>query len=214
MNRDNLLFLVIGVLTGFISGYLLHEVMAARQPPRLVANSPSGIAGGAVELGGGMPAGPNAGQSGAGQSGTGPSGAPMEEIARLRDHVAANPEDLDSVLLLANLNYDIKSWERAGALYEQYLELRPESPDILTDLGVTLRERGLFDQALATFQRAEGLSETHWQSLYNQVVVLAFDQKNFTEARAVLKRLQRLQPSNPEIDRLAQEVERQSGATT
>ncbi|MBZ0114952.1 MAG: tetratricopeptide repeat protein [Thermoanaerobaculia bacterium] len=204
MNRDNLLFLVIGVLTGFISGYLLQDVMSARQPPRLVANSTTGVAGGVAAPGGSMPAAPNPNQG----------LPPMEEILRLREYVAANPEDADSVLLLANLNYDIKSWEKAGQLYEQYLALRPESPDILTDLGVTFRERGLFNQALETFQRAENLSDSHWQSLYNQVVVLAFDQKNFAEAREVLARLRTLQPDNPEIDRLAQEVERQAGETT
>jgi uncharacterized protein HemY len=99
-------------------------------------------------------------------------------------------------------------------LYEQYLALRPQSPDILTDLGVTFRERGLFNQALETFQRAESLSDTHWQSVYNQVVILAFDQKNFPAAQVVLERLKGMQPDNPEIDRLAEEVERQAGATT
>ena len=35
MSRDNLLYITIGVLAGFISGYFTHEVMATRQPPPL-----------------------------------------------------------------------------------------------------------------------------------------------------------------------------------
>ena len=35
MTRDHLLFLVGGLLGGFVLGYLGHEVVAARQPPRL-----------------------------------------------------------------------------------------------------------------------------------------------------------------------------------
>ena len=35
MTRDNLLYITIGVLAGFISGYFTHEVMATRQPPPL-----------------------------------------------------------------------------------------------------------------------------------------------------------------------------------
>jgi tetratricopeptide (TPR) repeat protein len=34
LNKDNLLFATIGLLLGFISGYLMHEVMVARQPLR------------------------------------------------------------------------------------------------------------------------------------------------------------------------------------
>ena len=35
MNKDNLIFAVIGILVGFIAGYLMHEVVASKQPPRL-----------------------------------------------------------------------------------------------------------------------------------------------------------------------------------
>src|SRR4028118_2157602 len=34
LTKDNLISVVLGILLGFIAGYLLHEVMAARQPPR------------------------------------------------------------------------------------------------------------------------------------------------------------------------------------
>ena len=195
MNRDNLLFLAIGLLTGFISGYLLHEVMAARQPARLAAGQGSE----------GLPA-PSERPATAGA----PGGVPMEEIIRLRDHVAQNPDDADSVLRLANLNYDIKRWQRAGELYQQYLSLRPDSPDVLTDLGVTLREQQRFDEALVSFSRAQELNPEHWQSLYNQVVVHAFDRQDFESANKLLARLSQMQPGNPEIGSLADEVARRS----
>ncbi len=197
MTRENTLYLVIGVLSGFISGYLMHETMAARQPARHVANQ-------AV-------AAPNPAPTAT--PGANPQGGPaMEEILRLRDHVAANPDDADSVLLLANLNYDIRRWDRAGELYEQYLGLVPDSPDVLTDLGVTLRERGQFGEALAKFQQAQTLSAGHWQSVYNEVVVHAFDLQDYAAADEALGRLRTLQPANPEIERLAQEVARRQSA--
>ena len=62
---DNLLFTTIGILTGFISGYFTHEVMAVRQPPSLAVLQ----AAQAAALGGahadGVPSGATQGRSGA-----------------------------------------------------------------------------------------------------------------------------------------------------
>jgi hypothetical protein len=43
VNKDNLLFATIGLLLGFISGYLLHEVMMARQPLRRLAGEAAAV---------------------------------------------------------------------------------------------------------------------------------------------------------------------------
>lgn len=215
MNRDNLLFTVIGVLFGFVSGYFVHEVVAARQPQR-VLDPVAALAGAAP---GGMP--PQSGQPGAGMpqptqpanpaaTQVGPGG--MEEIQRLRQWVADNPQDADAVLTLANLNYDIQNWSKARELYEQYLGLRPEHPDILTDLGVCLRQVGDPRAALARFNRAQEIDVVHWASRFNEVVVLAFDLGEFDPARAVIEELRTLQPGNAEVERLAAEIERRATA--
>jgi hypothetical protein len=52
----------------------------------------------------------------------------------------------------------------------------------------------------------------HWQSKFNQVIVLAFDLKKYGEAESVLAELKRLQPTNPDVARLAAEVDRQKKA--
>lgn len=191
MTRDNVLFIVIGLLTGFISGYFLHEVMAARQPP------PAGTAAAAADLPQ-TPAGePNA-------------EAPMQQILELRDYVEANPEDAEATLVLANLNYDIRNWERARDLYQRVLELGPPDPDVITDLGVCFRELGEYEEALERFRRAQELSDSHWQSLYNEAVVLAFDLERYEDAERIVDRLRRLQPDNERVERLATEIDRRS----
>src|SRR5688572_27139322 len=129
MNRDNALFVTIGLLAGFIAGYLLRDVMAPRQPPFQGApNTPGGTAANAGQ----SPPPPATVPGGASPAG---AAAPMAEIQRLRDYVEKNPEDADAVLVLANLNFDIKNWERARELYERHLRLRPGNPDVVTDLG-------------------------------------------------------------------------------
>jgi tetratricopeptide (TPR) repeat protein len=215
MTRDNLLYATIGILTGFISGYFVHEVMAARQPPPLAVlqAAQAALAQGAGEGpapsadpgGGGVP-------TGAGQGASGAPGPAMAEILRLKEQVEKNPNDAEAILTLANLNYDIRNWARSRELYERYLQLRPAQPDVLTDLGVSLRGLKLYPEALARFEEAQRLQDGHWQSLYNEVVVLAFDLKDMAKAQQVLGRLRRLQPDNPEVTRLADEVARRGGS--
>ena len=220
MTRDNLLLITIGVLAGFISGYFTHEVMAVRQPPPLAVLQAAQAAaqGGANLDGAGAGAGAEGGVApgdprGTGGGPAGGAGGPaMADILRLREQVEKNPNDADAVLTLANLNYDIRNWDRARQLYEHYLELRPPQPDMLTDLGVSLRGLKRFPEAMARFEQAQQLQDGHWQSLYNEVVVLAFDLKDMPKAQQVLARLRQLQPDNPEVAKLADEVARRGGS--
>lgn len=205
MQRDHILTLIIGLLAGFIAGYLVHDFMAMRQPARI----PAGGAAAQAALGAGqVPRG--SGPAPAAGEGTAP--ASMAEIQRLREHVDQNPNDADAILLLANLNFDIRNWARARDLYQRYLALRPRDPDVLTDLGVAHRELGEHRQALDLFAEAQRLQPDHWQSLYNQVVVLAFDLKDFNAADRALAALRQLQPANPSVTELAAEVARRRGA--
>ena len=83
---------------------------------------------------------------------------------------------------------------------------------MITDLGISYRETKNYDQALEQFQQARKLAPDHWQSYYNEVVVLAFDLKRHDEANQLLQELQRMQPSNPDVAKLAEAVTRQRNA--
>jgi cytochrome c-type biogenesis protein CcmH/NrfG len=206
VNRDNVLFSTIGLLVGFIAGYLMHETMAARQPA---------MAGTGVAAAG--PANPHAGL-GLDANGQPASGAPaaapaapgggpqMAEINALRAAVEKNPNDSAAVLKLAHLNFDIANWQRAKELYEHYLTLAPKDADVLTDLGVCQRELGQFEPALALFDEARKMAPTHWQSRFNAVVVLAFDLKRYDATAPILAELEKLQPANEDVKRLSTEV--------
>jgi tetratricopeptide (TPR) repeat protein len=216
LNKDNLLYSVVGILIGFVSAYLLFEAMAARQPPRLTPELRAQIAmpgENPAEAGGGPTDARTADTSNPGMGGVAPGAGPAsEEVQQLRAYVEQNPNDADAVLRLANLNFDIRNWGRAQELYNHYLTLRPGNADVLTDLGISYRETQHFDQALERFRQARELAPAHWQSYYNEVVVLAFDLKRFAEADPLLQELQRMQPSNPEVARLAEAVARQKSA--
>jgi cytochrome c-type biogenesis protein CcmH/NrfG len=218
LTKDNLLFATLGLMLGFISAYLTFEAMEARQPPRQLP----GRAQVAPGMAPGMPPGTPGAPGGAGPGAPGmpggagaPAGDPnaqMAEIQRLRDYVAANPNDAEAVLTLANMNFEISNWGRARELYQQYLKLKPESPDVMSDLGVALFNLGDHRAAIAEFHKAQALAPDHWRSLYNEVIVLTFGLKDEAEADRVLQKLQQMQPGNPEVQRLAAEIENRRNA--
>ena len=209
MNRDNLLFATIGILVGFIAGYLMHEVMSNRQPPRLTPEMRAQIVVPGGEQGGPAPAEAAPGAAPAAGGGTGPA---VQEVQKLKDYVAKNPNDAQAVRQLADLNFDIRNWQRAQELYRHYLKLKPDDADVLTDLGISYRETKEYDQALKHFTKAQKVAPDHWQAYYNQVVVLAFDLKKMDEANQVLAKLQQMQPGNPDVEKLAGAVAKQRNA--
>ncbi len=194
MNRENLLFAVIGLLGGFIAGYVMHEQMAAVQPTLRPA-----------------------GATGAPQAASGPSapqGMPAQaEIQRLRARLEADPNDTSALLELANLNFDIQNWSRARELYEKLLGLKPNDPDVLTDLGICLRAQGDFQGALARFRAAQALSASHWHSRFNEIVVLAFDLKDLDLAQQKLAALEKVAPGDANLERLSAEIQKLRNAS-
>lgn len=203
LTKDNVLFTVIGILLGFISGYLMHEVMAARQPPRLRPGMAANAQGMAAEAPGGAEAAAGAPAAGA---------PPMQEIQQLREYVESHPEDAEAIRKLANLNFDIRNWQRALELYERYLKLNPKDADAISDVGFCYRELKQFDRALAEFRRAQAADPAHWQSYFNEVVVLGIDQNRFDEADKALAKLRQMQPNNSDVEQLATEVNRRRTA--
>lgn len=210
MKRDNFLYVLFGLLIGFLSGYILHEVMAQRQPPLM----PFGQAAQAGTPAPGNSAQPGGDASASGSANAGSDADTMQQILQLRDYVAQHPEDSQAVLRLGNMNFEIKRWDSAAELYDRYLEAQPDNPDVITDLGVCNRQLGAYDQALDLFHQAQKLSPDHWQSRYNEVVVLAFDLNRPADAMPVLKDLERLQPDNEQVQQLAAEVKRRDQGTS
>lgn len=197
MQRDHVLFLVIGLLTGFIAGYILHEEMATRQPERRVA--------GQAATATAPPNAPAAAQQGAG-------GAAAPQVQALQQRLAQNPQDLEALRALGDMNVEItRDWARAADLYERYLAIEPDDVEVLTDLGICYRWLREPERALERFRRAKAIDPAFWQARYNEIIVLAFDLGDLDTAQSEVATLTAQQPANPEVARLAEEVARRQG---
>ncbi len=193
MTRENILFLfgglAFGILIGFGSYHAIHTAPSLEQ---------ASVGGGAVPAPQGPPGptqlGPNA-----------QGGAPMmARVNELKTLLQESPDDGQVLLKLANLYYDAAMWEQAAGYYERAIELVPPSADLLTDLGVCYRGLRRLDDALATFERANNLDPTHWQSLYNTVIVAGFDADRPELALEALQAMESMDPRPSELgeDRL------------
>jgi tetratricopeptide (TPR) repeat protein len=220
VNKDNLLFALFGLLLGFVTGWLMFENVALRQPPRLSQDQLAAVmAGGAVPGPGSAP--PAAGAP-PGMPGAAPATPQIDtsKLDELQSRLQQSPDDPDLILAVANESFDIASkagkapfvWQQARDRYLQYLSLKDANPDVLSDLGVTYRELGQYEDALKTFEQAEKLAPDHWQSKYNQVIVLAFDLKQYEKAESILDDLRKAHPDNTDIRQLAEAVARQRSA--
>ena len=189
MKREHVMFLfggvAFGILIGFGSYHAIHSVPSLAQAP---------IDGVVVPAPQGPSAPPQIGPNAEG-------GAPMVAMVnRLKRMLQESPNDDQVLLKLANLYYDAAMWEQAAGYYERVVELAPPSADLLTDLGVCYRGSGRFDDALATFERANKLEPAHWQSLYNTVVVAGFDVNRFELAIEALDAMESIDPRPSELD--------------
>jgi len=123
----------------------------------------------------------------------------VAEINALKRRLEQNPGDLQATTRLANLFHDVQMWDQALPFYERAIELAPDNPDILTDLGVCYKNLRRFDDALAMFQRAHGGNPDHWQSQFNIAVVSAFDLGDYDRALETLEPLMLMNPLPPQV---------------
>jgi Flp pilus assembly protein TadD len=209
VNRDNALFVLIGLLAGFIAGYLVQDIQVDRQAPRLVHGDDAAAPPGAGAAPTGSP-----GTAAAGAEGDAAARAQglMEEMRGLEGYLAENPDDAEATLRLGTLAIEVGNWGTCVQALERYVELRGESPDLLSDLGICYRGIGRVDRALALFDRAQEIEPDHWQSRFNEAMVLGLDQRDFEAAERVLDELRSLRPGDPGVERLAEAIEQRRPA--
>lgn len=109
-------------------------------------------------------------------------------------------------LARANAFFDQKQWEEARNAYLKYLEESPADAGAMADLGICYKELKEYELALRSFERALVVAPGHWQALYNKIIVLGFHLDKKPEAKKLMRDLQRLQPNNPDVARLARDV--------
>lgn len=188
---ERVLFLAAGILAGFTAAYLYLDKFpgpAAHVHDQAEADPHAGIPGfGQGGMPGDQPAMPP------------PNMALEQKIADLRAELEKKPGDYTLLVQLGNTAFDVENWPLAVESYEKALSLKRTDVNVLTDLGVSYRNQGKADKALALFDESLVVEPGHWQALFNKVIVIGIDQGNPGKAREILSELKKLREKNPEI---------------
>lgn len=116
------------------------------------------------------------------------------------------PDDFDSVVILANTQFDVGSYAEAKPLYEKAVGMKPDEIDVRTDLGTTYFRLGDTNKALATFRESLKLNPKHEQTLHNMAFV-AIQTGDYATAEDSLNKLAQVNPQNQNLAMLRQELD-------
>ncbi|HLL13706.1 MAG TPA: tetratricopeptide repeat protein [Pyrinomonadaceae bacterium] len=113
------------------------------------------------------------------------------------------PEELEPVVALGNINYDIGNFTAAEKWYTAALTRTPNDISVRMDLGMTflLRNPPDNERAITEFRRALEIDPRHEPTLQNMVVALT-RKGDKAEARTTLDKLESLYPANPALSQL------------
>lgn len=126
------------------------------------------------------------------------------DIQDLENSVAANPDDMNLTLQLANSLHDRLFYDKAVPYYKSYLLMNPKDANARVDLGICYKELGNFTEAENQMKMALHYAPNHLYAHYNLGIVY-LSEGNLEESNKWFKRTVALDP-NSEVGKRAQQL--------
>jgi tetratricopeptide (TPR) repeat protein len=123
----------------------------------------------------------------------------------------ADPDNLDALRGVGNLNYDHRKYDQAIAAYEHYLRKKSDDPEVRTDLGTMFLYTGNPDQAVVQYQKALALKPDFFEGYFN--LGIAYGEENHdAEARGAFQKAMALAPDDKAKSRVNEMLAKLDGA--
>ena len=188
MSRENILFAIIGILLGFIVGFMFASSMSQKMP------SPQGTAASQ-----GMPADhpPVAGGAGGGQSGQDPQ-AVREQVTASLEKARSEPNNFEAQVKAAELYYQIQRYDQAIEFLLKANQLKPTDYRTVVILGMVNLDAGHYDTAEKWYRAAMKMKS-------DDVMVLAglaaatLEKGDATAAEDAIAKLEKVDPSSVDL---------------
>lgn len=228
MNRQNILFTIIGLLAGFVGGFVMaNSLNRSSTLQNTVAQVPSGApnnpqiqsadikenSNGAMmpQVAETLEKADREPKNFAAQIQAGQMYARIQNTAKANEYlqraVEARQDRFEDLATLGNGFFDLKNFEEAEKWYSKALEKNPDDVDVRTDLGSTFMERSNpdLDRAIQEYQASLAKSPNHENSLFNLAV--AYSRKGNAEgAQQMLQRLEKINPASTLVTNLKQKL--------
>jgi cytochrome c-type biogenesis protein CcmH/NrfG len=130
------------------------------------------------------------------------------QIQTLKEIVKKDPKNLPAWVELGNLYFDTDQPKEAIEAYSQYLAVKPDNPDVRTDMGIMYRKLGQFDKALEEFRKAAQNDPKHVNSRYNIGLVLLHDKQDSGGAIRAWEEYLKVDPNSERAQRIRAQIEK------
>lgn len=130
------------------------------------------------------------------------------QIQTLKEIVKKDPNNLPAWVELGNLYFDTDQPKEAIEAYGRYLAVKPDNPDVRTDMGIMYRKLGQFDRALEEFRKAARSDPKHVNSRYNIGLVLLHDKQDIQGAIKAWEEYLKVDPNSEKSQRIRAQMEK------
>jgi cytochrome c-type biogenesis protein CcmH/NrfG len=187
MTRDNLLFAIIGVLLGFIVGFIFASTMSQRYGPTatpalsanqtLPADHPPISAGGDTQQ------------------------DPQQMIAQVQTAIAKarnNPKDFEAQITAAKLEYQVQRYDETVEFLLRANQIKPDDYEVLAMLGEANMEGAHYDQA-ETWYKAALAKKPGDVSVLASLAFMHLQKGDAKAAEKSIAALEKADPSNQDL---------------
>ena len=204
MTRDNLLFGIIGILLGFIGGFLLAGNITQREAA-MRANPQSAQSG---QLPANHP--PIAGDQGT----TGEGGLQMlASVQTAMKQARENPNDFDAQVTAAKLEYQIGRYDQAIEYLLAANKIKPKDFDTMAMLGVANLDASHFDASEKWYRAALQIKPDDMPTVDGLCAAL-LSKGDAKAAEEQINRLAKIDPSNQDLPQFREKLSQlKSGKT-
>ena len=191
MTRDNLLFAIIGILLGFIIGFMFASSMSQRNPT--TTNLPSSQ---------NLPADHPPVQGGGAQD-------PQQIFAQVQESMAKarkEPNNFEAQVTAARLEYQIQRYDQAVEFLLKANQLQPENYDVIVMLGAANLEGGHYEMADKWYKIARAKKPDDVGVLAS-LAYMQLEKKDAKAAEKAIADLEKVDPANADLPQFKQRLE-------
>jgi len=191
MTRDNLLFAIIGLLLGFILGFMFYSTMAQRTAP-----APAAIAGSANLPADHPPVGAEPGSN------------PNQVFAQVQaamKQARDNPKDFDAQVTAAKLEYQVQRYDQAVEFLLKANQLQPDNFDVVAMLGVANMDAGK-NEAAEKWYRAALAKKPDDIVVLDGFCAVLLTKGDAKGAEAAIEKLAKLDPTNQDLPQFREKL--------
>ena len=192
MNRENLLFAIIGILFGFIVGFMFASTMNQKYgpgapTPTASQNLPSDH----------PPVGANAAAN--------PGGMQAEVTASI-EKARSEPKNFEAQLKAAELYYQIQRFDQSIEYLLKANELKPTDYQTVVNLGMVNLDAGHYDTAEKWYRAALKMKSDDVMVLAGMAETM-LQKKDAKEAETAIAQLEKADPNSQDLPRFKSMLE-------